>query len=177
MIEIISRECVKMHRNDRELFSLVIYCSCMRLKLKEALAYLNDKGHSIGEATYYRIKKEIEASTRERLNLVASNEFLAQHLERIDILKMIQSELIENYKKETNPSKKSNILMQLAELQQYLSSYFDSTRYVMEQAAKIKPTEQQEHIADSAIERKKKKKKISNTDQKSDQCWDDHKRE
>lgn len=158
MIEILSGECVKMHRNDRELFSLVIYCSCMRLKLKEALRYLKDKGHSIGEATYYRIKKEIEASTRERLNLVASNEFLAQHLERIDILKMIQSELIENYKKETNPSKKANILMQLAELQQYLSSYFDSTRYVMEQAAKIKPTE--EPPADSASEQKKKKKKL-----------------
>lgn len=146
-----------MYKNDRELFSHIIYCTCMRLKQNEVLAYLKDKGHDISAATYYRIKKEIEDTTRERLNLVASSEFLAQHLERIEMLKMIQNELVENYKKEQNPSKKANILMQLAELQQYLSSYFDSTRYVMEQAAKIKPNE--ESIADSAIEQKLEKKK------------------
>ena len=161
MIETLPGASVKMHKNDREIFSHIIYCSCMRLKEKEALAYLKDKGHDIGAATYYRIKKEIDETTRERLNLVASNEFLAQHLERLDMLKMIQNELVENYKKEQNPSKKANILMQLAELQQYLSSYFDSTRYVMEQAAKIKPSE-------PSIEQKKKRKKLlEENDQKN----------
>lgn len=129
-----------MHKNDRdrELISHVIYCSCMRLKEKEALSYLKDKGCSIGAATYYRVKKEIENTTRERLNLVASEEFLSQHLLRLDNLKTIENELWIQYSKETNPTKKANILMQLAELQQYLSAFFDSTTYVMERSAMIK---------------------------------------
>ena len=127
-----------MHKNDRELISHVIYCSCMRLKEKEALSYLTDKGYSIGAATYYRVKKEIEETTRERLNLIASEEFLSQHLLRLDNLKTIENEMWTQYTKETNPTKKASILMQIAELQQYLSSFFDSTTYVMERAAMIK---------------------------------------
>jgi hypothetical protein len=110
----------------------------MRLKEKEALSYLADEGHSIGAATYYRVKKEIEESTHERLNLIASQEFQSQHLLRLDNLKTIESELWTQYSKETNPTKKANILMQLAELQQYLSSFFDSTSYVMERSAMLK---------------------------------------
>lgn len=110
----------------------------MRLKEKEALSYLSDKGYSIGAATYYRIKKEIEESTHERLNLVASEQFLQQHLSRIDNLTTIENELWTQYNRETNPTKKANILMQIAEVQEYLSSYYDSTQYVMERAAIIK---------------------------------------
>lgn len=141
-----------MHKNDRdrELIAHVIYCSCMRLQEKEALSYLGDKGYSIGAATYYRVKKEIQDTTRERLNLVASEEFLAQHLLRLDNLKTIENELWTQYSKETNPTKKANILMQLAELQQYLSAFFDSTTYVMERSAMIKKRkkelEQQEQL-------------------------------
>ena len=140
MIERLSRRCVKMHRNDRdrELIAHVIYCSCMRLKEKEAISYITDKGFDISTATYYRIKKEIEDSTHERLNLVASEQFLSQHLSRIDNLTTIESELWTQYHLEKNPTKKANILMQLAEIQQYLSSYYDMTQYVMERAAIIK---------------------------------------
>jgi len=83
---------------------------------------------------------------------------------------MIQNELVENYKEEQNPSKKSNILMQLAELQQYLSSYFDSTRYVMEQAAKMNQDKDKEPSAElvkysanlaGGSDKKKKKKKLN----------------
>jgi hypothetical protein len=140
MIETLSGASVKLSRNDRdrELIAHVIYCSCMRLKEKEVLTYLKDKGHNIGAATYYRIKKEIEQTTRERLSLVASKEFLSQHIERIDNLKTIQSEMWANYHLEKNPTKRANMLMQIAELQQYLSSFYDSTQYVMQQAANIK---------------------------------------
>ena len=58
------------------------------------------------------------------------------------MLKLIQNELIEQYKKEQNPTKKANILMQLAELQQYLSSYYDSSSYAMERAAILKKRRQ-----------------------------------
>jgi hypothetical protein len=57
-----------------------------------------------------------------------------QHLERIDMLKTIQKQLWFNYHLEKNPTKRADILMKIAELQTYLSSYYDSTRYVLQQA-------------------------------------------
>jgi hypothetical protein len=112
----------------------VIHCMAMNLHEDKALKYLDDNGYEISRAELYRLKKEIKESTPERLNLIASSEFLDQHIERIDTLKTIQNELWLNYNKEQNPSKKANILMQIAELQTYLSSYYDSTRYVLQQA-------------------------------------------
>lgn len=49
-------------------------------------------------------KKEIEESSQERLNLIASKEFLTQHMERIDMLRTIQKELWVNYHLEKNPT-------------------------------------------------------------------------
>jgi hypothetical protein len=105
------------------------------LKEKESLSYLSDRGFSISAAELYRLKNEVKDNTQQRLNKLPQ-EFLSQHLERIETLKTIHNELWNVYHIETNPTKKANILMQLAELQQYLSSYHDSTRYVLEQAAK-----------------------------------------
>ncbi|HEX7179403.1 MAG TPA: hypothetical protein VF220_06720 [Nitrososphaeraceae archaeon] len=62
----------------------------------------------------------------------------------MDTIKTVHNELWEQYKRETNPTKKANILMQIAEMQQYLSSYYDSTQYVMQQAAKQKQQLKQE---------------------------------
>ena len=107
---------------------------CLNLHDKEALAYLDDRGYSISRMELYRIKNEIKESTTSRLNLIASEEYLSQHIERIDMLKTIQKEMWANYHLEKNPSKKASILMQIAELQTYLSSYYDSTRYVLQQA-------------------------------------------
>ena len=112
----------------------MIECMCLNISEKESLSYLKDRGYSISPAEFYRIKNEIKESTQERMNLIASTEFLQQHIERIGMLKTIQKEMWANYHLEKNPSKKANILMQIAELQTYLSSYYDSTRYVLQQA-------------------------------------------
>ena len=129
-----------MYTNDRdpELISHVIYVTCLRLKEAQALEYLEDKGFPISAATYYRVKKQIEESAIERLNLIASQEFLQQHLQRLDTLKTVLNEMWIQYHGESNPFKKVQILEKIEENQDYLSSYYDSTRWVLEQAAKLK---------------------------------------
>ena len=124
--------------------SHIIYCNCMRLSEQESLDYLFKQGYKISPRTYYRIKKQLEQSTTERLNLIASTEFLSQHLERLDTLRTIHEELIANYKKETNPTRRSNILMQLAELQQHLAAFYDSTQYILQQSAVIRKKRKQQ---------------------------------
>jgi hypothetical protein len=121
-----------------EINSYIIDCMCLRLHEKEALSFLRDHGFKISAAQYYKLKKEVKESSHTRLNLIGSQEFVLQHLDRLDTLKTIHNELWANYHLEKVPSKKANILMQIAEIQQYLSSYYDSTQYVMQQAAKHK---------------------------------------
>lgn len=123
----------------------VIECMCLNISEKDSLAYLSDKGYKISATEFYRIKNDIKANTSTRLNLIASEEFMAQHLERIDMLKTIQKEMWANYHLQKDPTKKANILMQLAELQTYLSSYYDSTRYVLQQAIMKKRKQQIEN--------------------------------
>ena len=122
----------------------VIECMCLNISEKEALQYLKDRGYPISSREFYRIKNDIKSNTSSRLNLIASEEFMAQHIERIDMLKTIQKEMWANYHLEKNPSKRASILMQLAELQNYLSSYYDSTRYVLQQAVQRKKKQELE---------------------------------
>ena len=72
---------------------------------------------------------------------MASEEFLFQHLDRIESLKAVEGELWNSYYIEKNPTNKSKILMQIAELQTYLSSYYDHTQYIMQQAARTRKHE------------------------------------
>jgi hypothetical protein len=127
-----------MSINGKEIYPYIIDCMCLNFSEHEALTYLEEKGFEISLRTYYRLKNEVKESTHERLNLIASIEFLTQHIERIDMLRTIFKEMWANYHVEKNPFKKVQILEKIEENQVYLSSYYDSTRYVLEQAAKSK---------------------------------------
>jgi hypothetical protein len=59
-------------------------------------------------------------------------------MERIDTLRVILKETWLNYHIENNPSKKVQILEKIEQNQVYLSSYYDSTRYVLQRAANKK---------------------------------------
>ena len=136
-----------MSRNDTEktrsgeLISYIIYCLCSRLKEYEALKYLKDKGFSISRAQYYRLRQEVKQGADNRLNHIGAEEFKTQHLERLDTLKTIENELWSCYHSEQNPTKKSSILMHIAEIQQYLAAFYDSTQYIMQEAARMKTKE------------------------------------
>lgn len=117
------------------IFRFVIECMCLHISEKESLSYLKDRGFTISRAEFYRLKKEVQESTQERLNLIASKEFLTQHMERIDTLRVILKEMWINYHIENNPSKKVQILEEIEENQIYLSSYYDSMRFVLQRAA------------------------------------------
>lgn len=120
------------------IFPFVIECMCLHISEKESLSYLKDRGFTISRAEFYRLKKEVQESTQERLNLIASKEFLTHHMERIDTLRVILKEMWLNYHIENNPSKKVQILEKIEQNQVYLSSYYDSTRYVLQRAANKK---------------------------------------
>lgn len=100
----------------------IIHCIVMRLSEKQSLDYLKDNGYKISRPYFYELKKEVQESTQKRLHLIASKEYLEQHVERIETLKAINNEMWDNYRKEKDPTKRVQILKQIAELGLYLSS-------------------------------------------------------
>ncbi len=58
--------------------------------------------------------------------------FEDQHLERIDGLELIEKKMWEEYNKEKEPFKRVQILKDIAQVQPYLSSYYEATKYVID---------------------------------------------
>ena len=114
----------------------IIQTMVMKLSEKESMQYLNDKGFQISRDSFYRLKRKIEQSRFDRLNLIAKTQFVDQHLERIDQLELINSEYWKLYRETKDTFKKALILEKIAELQTYISPYYDASRYVMEQSIK-----------------------------------------
>lgn len=61
---------VKQHR-DNTILPYIIEVMCLRLKEREALSYLEDRGFKISRDLYYRLRKEVKESTQTRLNSIA----------------------------------------------------------------------------------------------------------
>jgi hypothetical protein len=62
---------------------------------------------------------------------IAKIGFVAQHLEKIDKLELIEKKMWEEFYKESSPYKRVDILVQIANIQPFLSACYDSTRYVI----------------------------------------------
>jgi hypothetical protein len=64
----------------------------------------------------------MQRSRFDRLSLIAKTQFVDQHLERIDQLELINSEMWTLYRKEKDNFKRVLILGKIAELQSYIRS-------------------------------------------------------
>ncbi len=114
----------------------IIQTIVMRLSEKESLSYLEDKGFKISSPYYYRLKRKIAESRFVRLSLIAKQGFVDQYLERIDQLETINREYWKLYNAEKNNMNKACILDKIAELQTYISPYYDASQYIMEKSIK-----------------------------------------
>lgn len=105
----------------------------MRLSTEQALQYMKDNGFSISRATYFRHKKKLEEKKLERLNYMTHLGFEYQCLDRIDGLELIEKKMWEEYNKEKDPFKRVHILKDIAEIQPYLSSIYEATKFVFDE--------------------------------------------
>lgn len=122
---------------DRQL--AVVETMRMRLTEQKAMEYLNNPefGFNMCLRTYYREKSRINKLKFKRLALIASSGFEDQHLERIDQLELIQKLMWDNYHACISPYQKVIILEKIANIQPYLSSYYDATKEVMSKKVDI----------------------------------------
>ena len=115
--------------------TVMIMAQSMGLDRKETMQFMESRGFKVNERTYHRLKREISETTIKRIHEIAAH-MRERHLERIDQLDVIQSELWQNYHLAEKMSDKISILRQLTELQVYISAYDDATRNIMELAQK-----------------------------------------
>ena len=104
----------------------------MRLDLANALDYLKHVGFPMGKRTYYRHKKKIEDMKLERMRFIARVAYEEQHLDRVDRMELIESQMWINYWKEQDRYKKVKILVEIVNIQPYISSYYEATKDLLE---------------------------------------------
>lgn len=125
----------------------IIQTIVMKLSEQESLEYLKDRGFTISRDSYYRYKRKISKSRFDRLSLIAKTQFVDQHLERIDQLELINQEYWSLYRKEKDNFKKAQILEKIAELQTYISPYYEASQWIMERSIKNEQKQKSESIS------------------------------
>lgn len=123
----------------------------------ESIKYLYERGFKISARYLYKLKKKVKDSRFHRLSLIAQSGFKDQHIQRIEQLEVINKEYWKLYREEKKPINKALILTKIVELQSYISSYYDSSRYVLEKSIE-EHTEQQQ---------RKRRRKLVDVEQES----------
>ena len=136
-----------MSVNNTTIRPFVIQTMVMKLSETESLQNLDKKGFKISRDSFYRIKRNIQQSRFDRLNLIAKHGFVDQHLERIDKLELINSEYWKLYRETKDTFKKALILEKIAELQTYISPYYDASRYILEKSITSNETKENQSIS------------------------------
>ena len=110
----------------------------MRLTISEALAYMEDKGYPLAQATLERDKKLLQQNKIRKLYNIARTGFADQHTERLELLEMAERELFANYRAEKSPFKRAIIIEKIIQLQPYISGYYESCKEIMEESQELK---------------------------------------
>ena len=120
----------------------------MRLSEQQSLEYLKEVGFQCSAATLYREKKKVEELKLKRLYHIASIGFVDQHLDRIDNTELCLKLMWENYHLEQDPYKKFQMLKDIIAVQPYLSSYYETTKLVIQQQQSSSPITKMNSIND-----------------------------
>lgn len=108
----------------------VVQTITMRMHTDEALSYLKDCGFKMARRSYFRYKKKVESMKWQRL-VHAANLFTEQHLQRLDKLELIEQLMWKCFQEENSPFKKTCILEKIANVQPFISNYYDATQFVL----------------------------------------------
>ena len=110
---------------------LVVETIRMRLTTQKSLEYLKDNEFPVSRATFFRHKR-VEEKKLELLYHIAKIGFEDQHLQRIDGLEIIEKMMWQEYNREQDSFKRVQIPKEIAQVQPYLSAYYEATEYVVD---------------------------------------------
>jgi len=106
----------------------------MSLSEVETMKRLQDKGYKISRRYLYILKKQIKESRFDRLHLIAKTGFVDSHLDRITQLELVNQEMWKCYL--NKDYKGMDALLKIAELQSYISPFYEASKWIMEEQIK-----------------------------------------
>lgn len=116
----------KRYEEDDELIKQVRNCILKRLSTKEALKELNEKGRTMSEKTYQRIKKRIEQINKEKIGVIASAGRDAYVVQSIEILTNIRDDMLNEVENTKDFWKKYNANSLAVKIQNDLAKFYDA---------------------------------------------------
>ena len=108
----------------------------MRLSRQQSLLYLKENGFKMSQATLTRNKKKLKDMKLQRLHFIARLGFEDQHLDRVEGCELIEKFMWQNYHECNNPYQKTLILKEILNVQPYLLSYYEATKWILEEHTK-----------------------------------------
>lgn len=128
-VEHLNKNKKSWHISERDHY--INYCHLQRLTAKQAKTALQSFGYTITDDIYYNVKKKMDKQSYKKLEYLTKDGFVIQHIERIASLELVQTELWKQYNMtpKDKTMDKVTILEKIAALQQYISSYYDASKY------------------------------------------------
>ena len=116
----------KKYEDDKELSKLVRNCILKRLSTQEALKELNEKGRTMSEKTYQRIKKRIEQINKEKIGTIASAGRDAYVVESIEMLIKVRDDMLKEAENTKDFWKKHIAYSLVVKIQNELAKFYDA---------------------------------------------------
>jgi hypothetical protein len=102
---------------------------------------MKDTGFPISQATYSRMKRKLQDQKLSRLYHIAKIGFSDNHLATIDKLELIEQLMWKDHSECKDPFKRACIKEKIANIQPYLSAYYEATKDIMENTKDVKTIE------------------------------------
>jgi hypothetical protein len=104
----------------------------MHLRHDKALVYMKDQGYEMGQSTWYRWVQKLNNSKRERLYEIARIGYEEEHTDSIEEIETARKLLWKEYEECKGSVSRAAILEKIINTRPLLSSYYDSTKEVVE---------------------------------------------
>jgi len=112
---------------------IVMECMITQRTTSQTLDILKEKGFKITDRTLRREKKIIKEKNLKRLFHIAKTyDFQNEHIERLHKLEYLERGMFDDIKECQDPYKRTKIREMIANLQPIISTYIESTNYVVE---------------------------------------------
>lgn len=104
----------------------------MHLDRQHAVIYMKERGHPMTHRTWYRWKVRLNAEKQKRLYEIARIGYEEEHTDSIEEIETARRLLWEEYHNCKGAVSRASILEKIINTRPLLSSYYDSTREVIE---------------------------------------------
>lgn len=117
----------------------------MHLNREQAITYLKEIGYPMGKSTWYRWKVQLNHEKQKRLYEIARIGYEEEHTDSIEEIETARKLLWKEYHNCKGSVSRASILEKIINTRPLLSSYYDSTKGVLEKPDHARSTTEEDN--------------------------------